>query len=36
MIEEILEAYASGLDEEVILRIFDLTYPELCAILMTY
>jgi hypothetical protein len=36
MQEEIMSAYIEGLDAETIMRIFDLTYPELCAIIMEY
>ena len=36
MTEEILTAYMAGKDEATIMRIFDLTYPELCAIIMSY
>ena len=36
MQEEIMSAYIEGLDTETIMRIFDLTYPELCAIIMAY
>lgn len=36
MTEEVVAAYAEGVDEETLMRIFDLTYPELCAIIMAY
>jgi hypothetical protein len=36
MHDEIVIAYAEGIDEETLMRIFDLTYPELCAIIMAY
>jgi len=36
MQEEVMSAFIEGLDEETIMRIFDLTYQELCAIIMAY
>ncbi len=36
MQEEILDAYIAGVEPDAIMRIFDLTYPELCAIIMAY
>jgi hypothetical protein len=36
MTEEVISAYLEGVNEETIMRIFDLTYPELCAIIMAY
>ena len=36
MCEELMRAYMAGVDEETLMRSFDLTYPELCAIVMSY
>lgn len=36
MIEEIMAAYAEGIDEETIMRIFDITHFELTCIILSY
>jgi hypothetical protein len=35
-IEEIMEAYTGGMDEETIMRVFDLTGFELTCIILSY
>lgn len=36
MQEAVISAHMAGYDPATIMRIFDLTYPELCAIVMAY
>jgi len=36
MIESIMEAYCEGVDEETIMRIFDITFAELQMIVLSY
>lgn len=35
-VEEIMVAYSEGVDEETIMRIFDITYAELTYIVLSY